>query len=89
MQLPNGKDLIDEIERRHLYEMRVQVPSALAFNLVTLALLELFPAYFARGIPLAVLGSLSALAALAALIDCMANFAARSVLIARCFEPPN
>jgi hypothetical protein len=69
--MPGGKDLCDEVERRHLYEARVQVPAALLFNLGALALLLLFPGYFARAAPLAVLGGLSALATLAALIDCM------------------
>lgn len=85
--LPSGKDLADEIERRHLYEMRVHVPGALLFNLVALALLLCFPGYFAGAMPLAVLGGLSALTALAALIECMTNFTARSRLIARFFEP--
>jgi hypothetical protein len=49
----------------------------------------LFPGYFARAAPLAVLGGLSALATLAALVDCMVNFTARSRLIAKCFEPAN
>jgi hypothetical protein len=89
MQMPGGKDLFDEIERRHLYEVRVQVPAALLFNLAALGLLILFPGYFAGAVPLAMLGSASALATLAALIDCMANFTARSRLIARCFEPAN
>jgi hypothetical protein len=87
--MPKGTELADAIEGRQLYELRVQVPCAIIFNLVALALLAFFPNYFDGAIAVAVLGGLCALAALVVLIDCTRNFATRSALIANSFEPAN
>jgi hypothetical protein len=82
-ELPGGREFIDSIERRHLYELRVQVIGALVFNLVAFALLLLFPATFGGPAAVAALGSLCALATFAVLVDCARNFKERSALVGK------
>jgi len=87
--LPGGGEFMDEVERRHHYELRVLVPAALLFNFAAFGLLVAFPAELSSGVVLrATLGILSALFAAGALIDCMANFDKRSALIAKLFASP-
>lgn len=78
-----GNDYINKIEERHRYEMRVLIPAALVFNLAMLLLTAVFPAWFESGFLFALPAILQLLVSCVALYDCVNNFNARSVLIAR------
>ena len=82
----HGGDFMDEVERRHRYEMRILVPIALLFNVMALSILLVLPETFSHDTPRAILGVVSAVVSLGALVDCTRNFSSRSVLIKRLLE---
>jgi len=79
--MPHGGAFIEEVERRHLYEMKVLVPLAFIFNIFMLCLTFVAPALFASPLMYAIPGTLQLLVSIGAIYDCVKNFRARSTMI--------
>jgi hypothetical protein len=84
--LPEGGALYANIERRHLFEMRLVVPGVIGFTLLCLVLIWLAPETFIEQKYHIVLGTLQALFSGYALFDTLRNFEVRSALISRSRE---
>ena len=76
------KTYIDAVERRHVYEMKVLVPFALAFNFLMLVLVSYHPNLFVSPFAYAIPALLQLAISSGALYDCVRNFRERSAMIA-------
>jgi len=81
----SGTEFLAAIERRHLFEMKYLVPSALAFNLVWVITVLLFPNFFQNIFIYLIPGTLQAIFSIYALYDCTKNFRERSAMIAELY----
>ncbi len=85
-QLQSGEPYIAEVLRRHLFELRFLVPSALIFNIGACALMFFNPDLFTNPLAYATLGGLQFLISLGALADCARNFKERSAMLPALFR---
>jgi|GEM_PF-1729614 len=84
-KLKGGTAFLAEIERRHVFEMKFLVPSALAFNAIGVVAVLLFPDFFQNIFIYMAPGVLQLAFTCYALYDLTRNFRARSRMIAELF----
>jgi hypothetical protein len=84
-KLKGGTAFLSEVERRHIFEMKFLVPSALAFNIIGVIAVFLFPDSFQNIFIYMTPGIIQLAFTLYALYDCVKNFRARSLMIAEIF----
>ncbi len=80
-ELPNGTAFVHTVEKRHRFEMKRLVPTAVIFNAVALYLTSVHPEMFSSGASVAILGSIQLGVSLVALYDCMKNFNRRGAIL--------
>jgi len=85
-KLKGGTAFLSEVERRHIFEMKFLVPSALAFNVAGVLAVLIFPDFFQNPLVYMIPGTLQFLFSAFALFDCTRNFRSRSRMIAELFN---
>lgn len=85
-RVEGGAEYVHEVERRHMREMKILVPIALAFNAAAFLAAFFMPSLFANPLAYATLGALQLLISLGALVDCVRNFRERSAMLPALFH---
>ena len=83
--IPGGPSYIQEVLRRHVYEMKFLIPLSVAFNVVVLGLAFYGGPYFSGPMFCIVAGTVQLLVSLGALMDCVKNFKSRSAMLPALF----
>ena len=84
-KIPGGKEFLEKVEARHLFEMKYLVPAALVFNALMWVLVLVAPRFFQPWWIYETLGTLQLLFSAYALYDCGKNFRIRSEMISTLF----
>ena len=85
-KISGGKEFLEKVEERHLFEMKYLVPLALGFNVLMWITALVVPKFFQPWWIYEIPGTLQFVLSAYALYDCSKNFRIRSEMISNLFE---